>query len=91
VYHKGYIEEDQFVRWTRTMPKESLTRILEFHIIPLPINDEAHRQFTADSEPAPSEVRNMGAIEYKTKLRPTLKIFLSPISLPTEKNQDQKV
>lgn len=44
---QGYITEEQFVRWVKSMPYDSIAPILEFNIVPHDINLEAHRAFTS--------------------------------------------
>ncbi|ELU16815.1 hypothetical protein CAPTEDRAFT_225193 [Capitella teleta] len=46
---QGAINVDQFVRWIKSMPYDSISPLLEFNIVPHDINVEAHRAFTSHS------------------------------------------
>ena len=48
--------EDDFTHWVRKMPDETLSVILDFDIVPPPLNDEAQKIFSqrhqeADDDP----------------------------------------
>ena len=43
---QGHITEDDFTHWVRKMPDETLSAILDFNIVPPPLNDEAQKIFS---------------------------------------------
>ena len=42
----GFITQFQFVHWVKKLPEDKVTSLLEFHIVPPEITQEAHRLFS---------------------------------------------
>lgn len=47
---QGFITQFQFVQWVKKLPEDKVTSLLEFHIVPPEITQEAHRLFSRRAE-----------------------------------------
>ncbi|XP_013409735.1 uncharacterized protein LOC106173230 [Lingula anatina] len=47
--NQGFIDQDMFVRWAATLPKESLEQVMHFSVVPPEINGEAQKAFEGRS------------------------------------------
>lgn len=46
----GFITQFQFVQWIKKLPEDKINSLLEFHIVPPEITQEAHRLFARTAE-----------------------------------------
>lgn len=46
----GFITQFQFVQWIKKLPDDKINSLLEFHIVPPEITQEAHRLFSKTAE-----------------------------------------
>ncbi|XP_064605860.1 uncharacterized protein LOC135470715 isoform X2 [Liolophura sinensis] len=43
---RGYISEDEFIDWVKKMPQETITQLMDFHILPYDISHQASEQLS---------------------------------------------